>query len=124
MKNIKRALHNMFIVVGFGTVVYVPMLILDNGLNETMKSVLTWVFASVFYGLSFQILEMKSKIKYPIHIMVCFITTIATRLTYSYIENGSIDILKTVAITIPIFVGVYIALYLFMKYIGNTKEEK
>lgn len=25
---------------------------------------------------------------------------------------------------IPIFVGVYIALYLFMKYIGNTKADK
>lgn len=122
MKNIKKALHNMFIAVGFGTLVYVPMLILDNGLNETLKSVLTWVFASVFYGLSFQILEMKSKIKYSIHIMVCFIITIATRLAYSYIETGSINVLKTVAITIPIFVGVYTALYLFMKYIGNTKE--
>lgn len=63
MKNIKSVLHNMFIAIGFGTMVYVPMLILDNGLNETMNSVLIWVSTSVFYGLSFQILEMKSKIK-------------------------------------------------------------
>lgn len=124
MKKIKRALHNMFIAVGFGTMVYVPMLLLDKGLNDTMQSVLTWVFASVLYGLSFEILEIKSKVKYPIHIAVCFIITIATRLIYSYIENGTVNVLKTVAITIPIFVGVYIALYLFMKYIGNIKEKK
>ncbi len=124
MKKVKRTLHNMFIAVGFGTMVYVPMLLLDKGLNDTMQSVLTWVFASVLYGLSFKIIEIKSKIKYPIHIAVCFIITIATRLVYSYIKNGTVDVIKTVAITIPIFVGVYIALYLFMKYIGNVKEEK
>ena len=124
MKKIKRALHNMFIAVGFGTMVYVPMLLLDKGINDTMQSVLTWVFASVLYGLSFEIIEIKSKVKYPIHIAVCFIITIATRLIYSYIENGTVNVLKTVAITIPIFMGVYISLYLFMKYIGNVKEEK
>jgi hypothetical protein len=123
MKKLKWTLHNMFIAVGFGTMVYVPMLLLDKGLNDTMQSVLTWVFASVLYGLSFEIIEIKSKIKYPIHIAVCFIITIATRLIYSYIENGTVNVLKTVTITIPIFVGVYIALYLFMKYIGNVKEE-
>ena len=124
MKKVKRTLHNMIIAVGFGTMVYVPMLLLDKGLNDTMQSVLTWVFASVLYGLSFEIIKIKSKIKYPIHIAVCFIITIATRLVYSYIENGTVDVIKTVIITIPIFVGVYIALYLFMKYIGNVKEEK
>lgn len=124
MKKVKRTLHNMFIAVGFGTMVYVPMLLLNKGLNDTMQSVLTWVFASVLYGLSFEIIKIKSKIKYPIHIAVCFIITIATRLVYSYIENGTVDVIKTVIITIPIFVGVYIALYLFMKYIGNVKEEK
>ena len=124
MKKVKRTLHNMFIAVGFVTMVYVPMLLLNKGLNDTMQSVLTWVFASVLYGLSFEIIKIKSKIKYPIHIAVCFIITIATRLVYSYIENGTVDVIKTVIITIPIFVGVYIALYLFMKYIGNVKEEK
>lgn len=124
MKKVKRTLHNMFIAVGFGTMVYVPMLLLNKGLNDTMQSVLTWVFAYVLYGLSFEIIKIKSKIKYPIHIAVCFIITIATRLVYSYIENGTVDVIKTVIITIPIFVGVYIALYLFMKYIGNVKEEK
>ena len=106
MKKVKRTLHNMFIAVGFGTMVYVPMLLLDKGLNDTMQSVLTWVFASVLYGLSFEIIKIKSKIKYPIHIAVCFIITIATRLVYSYIENGTVDVIKTVIITIPIFVGV------------------
>lgn len=124
MKNIKNALHNMFIAVGFGTMVYVPMLILDKGLNDTMQSVLTWVIASVLYGLSFEIIKIKSKIKYPIHIAVCFVITVATRLIYSYIENGTANVLKTIAVTIPIFVGVYIALYFFMKYIGNVKEKE
>lgn len=121
---IKKILHNIFIVVGFGTMVYVPMLILDKGMNDTMQSVLTWFFASVLYGLSFEIIKIKSKIKYPIHIVVCFIITIATRLIYSYIEKGSVNVSKTTLITIPIFLGVYIALYLFMKYIGNIKEDK
>lgn len=52
MRKIKKALHNMFIAVGFGTLVYVPMILLDKGLNDTMQSVLTWVCASVLYGLS------------------------------------------------------------------------
>lgn len=122
MKNVKRALHNTFIAVGFGTMVYVPMLLIDKGLNDTMQSVLIWVFASVLYGLSFELIEIKSKYKYPIHISVCFIITIATRLIYSDIENGTINVLKTTAITIPIFVVVYVALFLFMKYIGNVKN--
>lgn len=37
MKKVKRTLHNMFIAVGFGTMVYVPMLLLDKGLNDTMQ---------------------------------------------------------------------------------------
>lgn len=124
MEKIKRLLHNMFIAVGFGTMVYVPMLILDKGINDTMKSVLTWVFASLMYGLSFELLEIKTKIKYPIHISVCFIITIATRLMYSYIESGKITPIKTAVITTPIFIGVYIALFLFMKYIGNVKDKE
>ena len=113
----------MFIAVGFGTMVYVPMLLIDKGFNDTMQSVLTWVIASVLYGLSFELFRIKSKIKYPLHIAVCFIITIATRLIYSYVENGTINALKTIAITIPIFVVVYIALFLFIKYIGNIKNK-
>ena len=102
MKNVNIALHNIFIAVGFGTMVYVPMLLIDKGLNDTMQSVLTWVFASALYGLSFELLKIKS--------------------IYSYVENGKINVLKTVAITIPIFVVVYIALFLFMKYIGSVNK--
>lgn len=123
MKNVNRAFHNMFIAVGFGTMVYVPILLIDKGFNDTMQSVLTWVIASVLYGLSFELFRIKSKIKYPLHIAVCFIITIATRLIYSYVENGTINALKTIAITIPIFVVVYIALFLFIKYIGNIKNK-
>lgn len=117
-------LHSNFIAVGFGTMIFVPMLILDNGLNETLKSVLIWVFASVLYGLSFEILQTISKIKYPLHIIVCFIITVATRIIYSYLANDSINFLSMVTITIPIFIAVYIALYLFMKFMDNLKEEK
>ena len=122
MKNVNRALHNIFIAVGFGTMVYVRMLLIDKGLNDTMQSVLTWAFASALYGISFELLKIKTKIKYPLHIAVCFTITIATRLIYSYVENGKINVLKTVAITIPIFVVVYIALFLFMKYIGSVNK--
>ena len=61
MKNVNIALHNIFIAVGFGTMVYVPMLLIDKGLNDTMQSVLTWVFASALYGLSFELLKIKSR---------------------------------------------------------------
>jgi len=124
LKKIRRVLHNMFIAVGFGTMVYVPMLILDKGMNDTMQSVLTWVAASVLYGLSFELMEMKSGIKYPVHIAACFVITIATRLVYSYIENGTVDVWRTTLVTTPIFIGVYAALYLFMKYIGNGSKEE
>ena len=104
--------------------VYVPMLLLDKGLNDTMQSVLTWVFASVLYGASFEILRIRGKIKYPVHIAVCLVITIATRIIYSVIKNGTVDIKKTVLITIPIFIGVYVFLYLFMIYIGNAADNK
>lgn len=84
-----------------------------------MQSVLTWVFASVLYGVSYEIIKVRTKLNILIHIAVCFIITIATRLIYSHIMNETVNVLKTAAVTIPIFVGVYIALYLFMKHIGN-----
>ena len=124
MWTIERLLHNIFIAIGFGTMVYVPMLLLDKGLNDTMQSVLTWVFASVLYGVSFEILRAKGKIKYPVHIVICFVITIATRIIYSVIKTGTVDIMKTVLTTIPIFIGVYVLLYLFMKYIGDAVDNK
>ena len=111
MKNTKRILHNIFIALGFGTIVYVPMLLIYKGLNDTMQSVITWVAASVLYGLSFEILKTKSKIKYLIHVVICFAITIVTRFIYSYIEHGIVNSYKTIVITLPIFVVVYIALY-------------
>ena len=41
---------------------------------------------------------------------------------YSVIKNGTVDIMKTALITIPIFIGVYVLLYLFMKYIGDAED--
>ena len=123
MKNIKRILHNAFLALGFGTVVYVPMLLIDKGLNDTMQSVLTWVFASVLYGISFEALRVKGKYRFPVHITICFIITIATRIFYSLIKNGMVDLVKTILITIPIFVAVYILLYLFMRFVGDAVAE-
>ena len=120
MKVIKRILHNTFLAVGFGTCVYVPMLLIDKGFNDTMQSILTWVIASVLYGVSFEILRVKGKYRFPVHITVCFIFTIATRIVYSIIKNGTVNLIKTILITIPIFVVVYILLYLFMRFVGDA----
>lgn len=112
----KRTIKNIFLTLGFGTIIFVTMLILDNGLNDTLKSILIWLIASALYGLSFSLLNSKIKFKTIIHIVVCFLITIGARLSYSYISNTDINYFKTIIITIPIFVGVYIALYYFMKY--------
>lgn len=53
----KRTLKNTFLTLGFGTIIFVFMLILDNGLNDTLKSILIWLIASALYGLSFSILN-------------------------------------------------------------------
>lgn len=122
MNRLKKLLHNVFITVGLGTMIFVPMLILDNGLNETLKSVLIWVGASILYGLSFELLIIKSKIKIPLHIVTCFIITIAVRCMYSYFTKGTVNFGSIFVITIPIFAAVYVVLYLFMKHIGGLKE--
>ena len=49
MTEVKRLLHNIFIAVGFGTMVYVPMLLLDKGLNDIMKTVLITI--PIFIGV-------------------------------------------------------------------------
>lgn len=122
MKKLNRLLHNVFITVGLGTMIFVPMLILDNGLNETLKSVLIWIGASVLYGLSFELLTINSKAKMPLHIAICFIITIMVRCIYSYFANGTVNFGGIFVVTIPIFIAIYIVLYFFMKYIGNLKE--
>lgn len=122
MKKLNRLLHNVFITVGLGTMIFVPMLILDNGLNETLKSVLIWIGASVLYGLSFELLTINSKAKMPLHIAICFIITIMVRCIYSHFANGTVNFGGIFVVTIPIFIAVYIVLYFFMQYIGNLKE--
>ncbi|MDE6591967.1 MAG: hypothetical protein K2K57_02745, partial [Oscillospiraceae bacterium] len=115
------AVHNIFISTGFGTMIFVTMLIMDNGLNETLKSVLIWVAASCLYGLTFEIMRVRSRIKFPLHIALCFLITVAARATYSYITKGYVDLTDTAVITIPIFAAVYIALYFFMKFTGSIE---
>ena len=124
MKKIQSMVHNIFISTGFGTMIFVTMLIMDNGLNETLKSVLIWVAASCLYGLTFEIMRIRSirsRIKFPLHIALCFLITVAARVTYSYITKGYVDLISTVIITIPIFAAVYIALYFFMKFTGSIE---
>lgn len=101
--------------------IFVTMLIMDNGLNETLKSVLIWAAASCLYGLSFEIMQVRSKIKFPLHIGICFLITVAARVTYSYITKGYADLPGTAVITIPIFAAVYTALYFFMKFTGSLE---
>ena len=114
----KKTLRSIFLSVGLGTMVFLPMLILDNGLNDTLKSVLIWAGASVLYGLSFEIFKTKLKLKVPLHILICFVITITVRCLYSYFTDGTVNF-SVILVTIPIFIAVYIALYFFMKYIGD-----
>lgn len=117
----KKALRSLFMSIGLGTLIFVPMLILDNGLNETLISVLVWTGASILYGLSFLIWKLKNKMKIPLHIAVCFIITIAVRFFYSYFSDGAVNFGRTFLITIPIFIAVYIVLYLFMRFVGDLE---
>ncbi len=117
----KRILKNTILTLGFGTIVFMFMLILDNGLNDTLKSILVWLIASALYGLSFAILNSKIKYRNIIHILICFLITIGARISYSYISSIDIDYLKILIITIPIYVCVYLLLYIFMKYMDFDK---
>lgn len=87
----KKAIRNIFIMLGLGTLIFIPMLILDNGLNDTLISVLVWTGASFLYGLSFLLWKLKNKIKIPLHIAVCFIITIGVRCLYSFFSYGYVD---------------------------------
>lgn len=118
----KKAIRNIFLSVGLGTLIFVPMLIIDNGLNDTLISVLIWCSASVLYGFSFLLFKIKIKFKYvlPIHIALCLLITLTVRCLYSYFINGNIEWLK-ILITIPIFGVIYVALYFFIKYVGDLK---
>jgi len=121
MKNI---LHNVFLAIGLGTVIFVPFLIIDKGLNDTLVSVLIWFGASILYGLSFTLLKLKTKLRYPIHCLSCFIMTLAVRIGYSYYSNGSVDFTKLLLITIPIFIIIYMIMYFYMRYFGTVYNNK
>lgn len=118
MKRLKRIIRNLFITIGFGTIVYLPALMIANGTDNTLKSVLIWVIASALYGFSFELLNITTKLKIFVHIIVCFAITIAARLLFAYSSQSNADIFHTFLITIPIFIGVYGALFIFMKLIG------
>lgn len=102
--------------------IFLPMLILDNGLNDTLKSVLTWAAASMLYGLSFEIFKTKLKIKLPLHILICFAVTVTVRCLYSYFTDGTVDF-YVILVTVPIFIAAYIVLYFFMKHIGGVNVQ-
>ena len=63
MKRLKRIIRNLFITIGFGTIVYLPALMIANGTDNTLKSVLIWVIASALYGFSFELLNITTKLK-------------------------------------------------------------
>lgn len=120
----KKVIRNLFLSVGLGTMIFVPMLILDNGLNDTLKSVLIWIAASILYGFSFSLWKIKFRMRIPLHIIICFIITISVRCLYSYFTNGIVNFGRIFLVTIPIFIAVYIILYFFMKMVGDLDEDK
>ena len=118
----KKTFRNIFLTVGLGTLIFVPMLIIDNGFNKTMVSVIIWLGASILYGLSFSILDMekiKQIFRIPLHFITCFAITLAVRTGYSYFKNGSLHFKKLLIITAPIFIAIYILLFIYMKHFGD-----
>ncbi|MDD7515368.1 hypothetical protein [Ruminococcus flavefaciens] len=120
----KNTLRNIFLAIGFGTLIFTPMIIFDNGIDDTMKSVIIWLAASILYGASFSILKMKTIFRYPLHIIACFAITLAVRTGYSYFMNGEIHFKKLFLVTLPIFIAVYVLLFLYMKYFGSSDTQK
>lgn len=120
----KNTFRNIFQTVGIGTLIFIPMLIFDNGFDESMKSVVIWLVASILYGLSFNIFDLKKVkpfLRLPLHFLVCFALTIGVRFGYSYFKNDSVEFKKLLIITAPIFVVVYVLLFLYMKSFANIK---
>ena len=125
----KDQLRNVFLTVGLGTLIFVPMLIIDNGLNDSMKSVLIWLGASILYGMSFSILELKTIFRIPLHFAACFAITFAVRIGYAYFTNGEVHLKKLFIVTLPVFIIIYVLLYFYIKNFGslgsgNSKEEE
>lgn len=122
----KNTFQNLFLTVGLGTLIFTPMIIIDNGLNDTMKSVLIWLGASILYGFSFSILSMdkvKPIFRIPLHFLACFVITFAVRAGYSYFINGEVHFKKLMIVTAPIFVAVYLILFFYIKYFGNIPSK-
>lgn len=86
----KDQLRNVFLTIGLGTLIFVPMLIIDNGLDDSMKSVLIWLGASILYGMSFSILELKTIFRIPLHFAACFAITFAVRVGYAYFTRAAV----------------------------------
>ena len=121
MKNILR---NIITTVCIGTLIFTPMILFDNGFNDTMKSFLIWIFASILYGLSFEILKLKKFFRIPLHFLTCFAITFAIRICYSLLVYGEVRLKKTFLITLPIFIVIYVALYFLMKYLNSPDKDK
>ena len=128
----KNTFRNIFQTVGIGTLIFTPILIFDNGFDESMKSVVIWLVATILYGLSFNIFDIKKVkpfLRLPLHFLVCFALTLGVRFGYSYFKNDSVEFKKLLIITSPIFVVIYVLLFLYMKNFGNislkseSKEE-
>ncbi|WP_024860163.1 hypothetical protein [Ruminococcus flavefaciens] len=120
----KNTFRNIFLTIGLGTLIFTPMIIIDNGFNDTMISVLIWLGASIIYGLSFAILNWKSVFRIPLHFLVCFAVTLVIRCAYSFFINGELNLKKTLIITAPIFIAIYIVLFIYIKYFGHITSIK
>lgn len=115
----KNTFHNIFLSIGLGTLIFTPMLIIENGFDDSMKSVVIWLAASIIYGLSFSILNWKSIFRIPLHFLTCFAVTFIIRCGYSYFVNDEIEFKKLFIVTVPIFIVIYIAMFLYIKYFGH-----
>ena len=120
----KNTFRNIFLSVGLGSLIFTPMLIFDNGFDDTMRSVVIWLAASVLYGLSFAILNWKSIFRIPLHCLTCFAVTFLIGCGYSYFSNGEIHLKKLFIGTVPIFIAVYIIMFFYIKYFGSIPEKE
>ncbi|MBP5580167.1 MAG: hypothetical protein J6X56_11965 [Ruminococcus sp.] len=120
----KNTFRNIFLSVGLGALIFTPMLIIDNGFDDSMKSVIIWLSASILYGLSFAILNWKSIFRIPLHCLACFAITVFIRCGYSYFVNGEIQFKKLLLVTIPIFIVVYAVLFIYIKYFGSIPDRE
>ena len=120
----KDSLRNVFLTIGLGTLIFTPMILIDNGFNDTMRSVIIWLIASILYGASFMILKWKSIFRIPLHFLACFAITFLIRCGYSYFINDELVLKKQLLVTAPVFIVVYIILFLYIKYFGSIPDRE